>query len=301
MPECKTNSLPIAARPFFRPGAETLRYLPECPRIIAGSLVWISIQYAEDDPRGGINVLDLGSGENRHLALPGRPGFFAETREAGVLLIGMEDRLVRYDLRRGAITETAARLSLPPRVIINDGTGIPGGLIFGTKDTAFSEPIAAIYHFDEATGAVRELLGGQVCSNGKFLRDGVLIDIDTQPRTITAYRYDGALHSPRLITPPAALPAFPDGLCAMPDGESVIVAFYNDAHTPDGLAQQIRLRDGEVLREWSVPGSPRVTCPTLGEFAGEACVFFTTAIEGMPAATRAIAPEAGTIFIAPLS
>ena len=30
------------------------------------------------------------------------------------------------------------------------------------------------------------------------------------------------------------------------------------------------------------------------------CVFFTTAIEGMPRETRAIAPEAGTIFMAAL-
>jgi hypothetical protein len=36
------------------------------------------------------------------------------------------------------------------------------------------------------------------------------------------------------------------------------------------------------------------------ELDGATCVFFTTAIEGMPEETRAIAPEAGTIFLAAL-
>jgi sugar lactone lactonase YvrE len=49
-----------------------------------------------------------------------------------------------------------------------------------------------------------------------------------------------------------------------------------------------------------LPGSPRVTCPELGELDGAPCVFFTTATEGMPEETRAIAPQAGTIFVAEL-
>jgi sugar lactone lactonase YvrE len=84
-----------------------------------------------------------------------------------------------------------------------------------------------------------------------------------------------------------------------PGGESVIVAFYNPAHTPDGLAQQIRLRDGEVLFEWVLPGSPRVTCPEFIELEGVPHLLFTTAVEGMSDETRRIAPDAGTMFVAP--
>ena len=290
---------PIVARPLFRPASEELRFLPECPRVVGGSLLWISIQYSAGEFKGGLNVLDLASLQNVHHPLPGRPGFFALTEDPAVLVIGMEDRLVRFDRERATVTGTLAQLTLPERVIINDGIAIPGGLIFGTKDTAFRDPIAALYHFDSETGRVTELIGGQYCSNGKSLHEGRLIDIDTLPRTITEYRYDGTLHDARLVVPPAALPAYPDGLCGVPGGESVIVAFYNDRHTDEGVAQEIRLRDGALLREWVLPGSPRVTCPALGEYAGEACVFFTTAIEGMPEATREIAPEAGSIFVAP--
>jgi L-arabinonolactonase len=290
----------VEALPFFRPALEEQRYLPECPRVIDESLVWISIQYAADLPKGGINVLDLGSRENIHHPLPGRPGFFAKTADPGVLLVGLDRRLVLYDLNRRAVTETLAHIPEDPRVIINDGIAIPGGAIFGTKHLEFSEPVAALYHYDEATREVRELLGGQICSNGKYLRDGLLVDIDSKPKTITEYRYDGALHAVRLIAPPEALPALPDGMRPMPGGESVVVAYYNPAHVADGIAQEIRLSDGEVLTEFVLPGSPRVTCPEVWELDGATVIFFTTAIEGMSQETRAIAPEAGTIFMAAL-
>jgi sugar lactone lactonase YvrE len=290
----------VQAVPFFRPALEELRYLPECPFVIGESLVWISIQYAKDRPQGGINVLDLATRENVHHPLPARPGFFAETAVPGVLLVGLERRLVLYDLNRRAITETLTHIPEDPRVIINDGIAIPGGAIFGTKHLEFSEPVAALYHYDNATRQVRELLGGQTCSNGKYLHDGILVDIDTQPKTVTEYRYDGELHRQRLIAPPDSLPALPDGLRPMPGGQSVVVAFYNPAHTANGIAQEIRLSDGEVLTEFVLPGSPRVTCPAVWELDGATCLFFTTAIEGMPDETRAIAPEAGTIFMAAL-
>src|ERR1019366_1914568 len=297
----------VEARPFFRPAMEEQRNLPECPRVMGVSLLWISIQYGASRPRGGINVLDLASRENVHHALPGRPGFFAEIGETGepgepgVLLVGLERRLVLYDLNRRAVTETLAHIPEDPRVIINDGLAIPGGVIFGTKHLGFSEPVAALYHYDHATRQVRELLGGQTCSNGKYLHDGLLVDIDSKPKTITEYRYDGALHEPRLIAQPEALPALPDGLRPMPGGQSAIVAYYNPGHVADGVAQEIRLSDGEVLTEFVLPGSPRVTCPEVWELDGTTCVFFTTAIEGMPEETRAIAPEAGTIFVAELT
>src|SRR5664279_441031 len=290
----------VEARPFFRPALEEQRYLPECPRMMGGSLLWISIQYAADRPRGGINVLDLASRENVHHALPGRPGFFVETGEPGELLVGLERRLVLYDLNRRAVTETLAHIPDDPRVIINDGIAIPGGAIFGTKHLGFSEPVAALYRYDHATRQVRELLGGQICSNGKYLHDGLLVDIDSQPKTITEYRYDGALHPIRLIAPPDSLPALPDGLRPMPGGKSIVVAYFNPAHVADGFAQEIRLSDGEVLTEFVIPGSPRVTCPEVWELDGATVIFFTTAIEGMSQETRAIAPEAGTIFMAAL-
>src|SRR5438128_296288 len=96
------------AQPFFRPSSAELRYLPECPRQLRGTsqLAWIAIQNGPDDPYGSLNILDLVTLQNRTYPLPGRPGFFVETERPGVLLVGLERRLVLYDLARSAITAT---------------------------------------------------------------------------------------------------------------------------------------------------------------------------------------------------
>src|SRR5260370_21648918 len=123
----------VEAVPFFRPALEEQRYLPECPFVIGESLLWVSIQYAKDRPQGGLNVLDLATRENIHHPLPGRPGFFTETADPALLLVGLERRLVLYDLNRRAITETLAHIPDDPRVIITDGIPVPAGVIFATK------------------------------------------------------------------------------------------------------------------------------------------------------------------------
>jgi sugar lactone lactonase YvrE len=284
----------IAARPFFRPDNETLRYLPECPRAIGDSLFWVSIQYGHNATEGGLNILDLATRRNRHIPLPGRPGFFVESAP-GELVIGLERRLVRFDIAGTRIVETLADLPDDPRVIINDGVAIPGGVLFGTKDLAFKQPIAALYHYDYATRRLRQLLDHQLCSNGKYLHDGLLVDIDSGPRTITEYRYsDGALQRTRLIAPPESLPAVPDGLRPTQGGDSIVVAFVNLDATADGLAQEIRLADGAVLTEWTFPGAPRVTCPEFITLDGRPHLLFTTACEGSES------PECGTLFVAPV-
>jgi L-arabinonolactonase len=288
----------IVAHPFYRPEAEELRYLGECPRMVGGQMIWVSIQYGPGAVQGGLNILDLATGNNVHHPLPGRPGFFVVTDEPGILIIGLERRLVRYEIAARRVLDTMAEVPDDDRVIINDGLAVPGGILFGTKDLEFRRPIAALYRYDCASGQTRELLGGQFCSNGKFVIEDRLVDIDSTPRTITEYRYDETLERLRLILPPESLPAIPDGMRPARGGESVVVAFVNPETARDGLAWEIRLADGEILTEWVFPGAPRVTCPEPGELDGKPCWFFTTAVEGIPATERSLAPETGTIFVA---
>ncbi|MBY0503187.1 MAG: SMP-30/gluconolactonase/LRE family protein [Bryobacteraceae bacterium] len=298
----------FVAQPFFTPAAEELRFLPEGPRVLRNQpdmLGWVAIQHAADSPVGSMNLLNLETGVNRSLPLPGRPGFFAETKQPGIVLIGLERRLVLCDLRDGSLTETGIRVTDDERVIINDGLAVDGGVLFGTKHLAFELPIAGLYYFDSASRSVHQVLGGQICSNGKTLmRDAggaTLVDIDSRPKSLARFRLDVALRQvseTRVLVAPERLPGFPDGLRLAPDGKSVVVAFYNPDAVSDGKAQQICLDSGAVLAEWIIPGSPRVTCPEFLMRDGKVKVVFTTAIEGMPPEIRAIAPEAGTMFIA---
>ena len=150
-----------------------------------------------------------------------------------------------------------------------------------------------------------ELVDKQICSNGKFFQPGedgpTIIDIDSDPKTITRYRFDRDFTKPAessLVVEPESMEAFPDGLRPTADGSSIVVAFYDSRAIDKGLAQEIRLSDGTILTEWTVPGSPRVTCPEFVKLEGKVCVIFTTAVEGMDEETRALAPAAGTLFYA---
>ena len=301
----------ITARVLFDPAREELRYLPECPRLLqnhaaAGPIVaWVAIQHAAGALTGSLNLLRLDTLWNTCFLLPGRPGFFVETNRPGVLLIGLDRRLILFDLNTNQISETGVQIDADDRTLINDGLAVPGGVLFGTKHLSFSEPLAALYYWDAATNKVRQVLDRQICSNGKHLTGGadgsVLIDTDSIPKALTRYRFSGWLEglleqSP--ICAPDSLPGFPDGLRPTAQGESMVVAFYQPEAAPWGRAQEIRVSDGAVLTEWWLPGSPRVTCPELISLDGRVQVLFTTAVESMPAHIRADCPNAGSLFVA---
>ncbi|MCC6537148.1 MAG: SMP-30/gluconolactonase/LRE family protein [Bryobacterales bacterium] len=295
----------FTAQPFFDPRDESLRFLPEGPRVLRHqprpSLGWVAIQHGADATVGSLNVLDLATRTNVNHSLPGRPGFFAETTRPGVLLVGLERRLVLYDLATRRLEETGAAIPEHPRVIINDGLAVEGGVIFGAKHLEFNQPIAGLDFYDARRREVVELRAGQTCSNGKMLTGATLIDIDSSPRTITRYELAPDLRavlSHSLIVPPAALPAFPDGLRPTPDGRGFVVAFYNPQAVPDGLAWQLDATTGDVLGEWILPGSPRVTCPEFVEWEGSVKLIFTTALEGMADDIRRQAPGAGQLYMA---
>jgi sugar lactone lactonase YvrE len=305
------------AEPYFKPSAEELRFLPEGPRMLqnfpegSDKLGWVAIQHAAGAKEGSINVLDLASGRNANFPINGRPGFFAETMRPGVLLVGFEHQLAYFDLVTGSLLDTVARIDADPSAIINDGLAVEGGVLFGTKHLEFNKPVAALYYYSFERQKVHCVLDKQICSNGKFLyRDSsgaTLIDTDTGPKKISRYRLDSELHhvlEHSLVKSPESLPTCPDGMrpcpaCeGSPEGASVIVAFYNPDEVADGLAQQIQISDGAVLCEWILPGSPRVTCPEFVKLDGKVKLLFTTAVEGMPAATRRHAPGAGWLYIA---
>jgi sugar lactone lactonase YvrE len=303
------------ARTLYVPETPELRYLPECPRYLMNSgrdasanlLGWVAIQYAADVLSGSLNILDLDTLRNESIPLPGRPGFFTETTQPGLVLVGLDRKIILVDINSGTIRETGSAIRDDDRVIINDGLAVPGnGVIFGTKHLEFNLPIADLFHLDCTTGAIRTLRDGQMCSNGKFIYEGTddnqyLIDTDSIPRTITRYRLSPDLgtvleHSP--VTLPGNLPSIPDGLRPDPDGESILVAFFNPELVSDGVAQLIRIADGEALAEWKIPGSPRVTCPEIILHQEKVCAIFSTASEGMTVAHHSLAPLAGAFFIA---
>jgi sugar lactone lactonase YvrE len=297
------------ARVWFSPLKEDDRFLPEGPHPVTvdgrAAVGWVNIQTAEQARSGAVHLRFWDTGEHRVLPQPSRPGFLIPTDRPNTVFVGREKELGLLDLRSNGWTRLASIPDDNPRTIINDGNVVPGGtaVVFGTKDIQFRDAIAALYLFTIADRRVTVLADGQTCSNGKVFAgaaDGLdLFDIDTPTRVVRRYRLDLAGRSidrGEVAVDLREVDGFPDGMVAAGDG-TAIVAIYNPGRVRDGKAYGYDLASGERLRELTVPGSPRVTCPLLVEQAGRVQLILTTAVEGMPDDQRSHCPHAGDLFI----
>jgi sugar lactone lactonase YvrE len=299
----------IDAGLMLEPSTE-LRYLPESPTCLqlgplSGQVAWVGIQHGQGSAVGSVNLLDPDNRTNRMLPLPGRPGFVVETDRPETLLVGLDRRLVLFDLRTGATTETGARIEEDPSTMINDGVAAPFGVVFGTKDPAFTDPLGSLYLLRNGASDLVKLRGEQTCSNGKVViadeDTWQLLDIDTATRQVVRYQIDpdaGELVDRGVVTQLADDDGYPDGMVLTPDGKSVIVAIFNTGEVDHGEARQLSLATGAIEAGWRTPGSPQVTCPLLFMAGSEVKLLLTTANEHMDATKRARHPHAGCLFVA---
>ncbi|MEY4177869.1 MAG: hypothetical protein RLY70_1443 [Planctomycetota bacterium] len=295
------------ARPLFRPADAGVRFLPEGPYALGDGLFsWVGIQHGADATIGSLHRFDMNSGHDERFDLPGRPGFAFPCVDGRSWVIGLEREIGLFDTveRRwnpfcgpvdAAVTET----------IINDATLVDDGLIFGCKHLRFTEAKAGLYFWRGTDRKLFQLRSDQICSNGKKVvcRDGQqqLLDIDSPSKTVVAYPLDpvsGTVGTPRLVLDLRDGPSFPDGMVLTPDGESVIIAFYDPRDVECGEARQYGLSDGRLQQTWRTPGSPRVTCPALVSHAGGVSLVLTTAVEHMTAEEERKHPHAGCLFVA---
>ncbi|HVK17438.1 MAG TPA: SMP-30/gluconolactonase/LRE family protein, partial [Fimbriiglobus sp.] len=297
------------ARILFSPSAESQRFLPEGPRVVTlrgrRAIAWVNIQTAADATRGELHFWYPDTAEHQVVPVPGRPGFLMPTDRPDTLLLGLTKEVGLYHVPSGGWEPLAAIPDDSPRTIVNDGEPLPGGrgVVFGTKDVNFAEPIGHLYLLTLDDRKLTVLAGGQTCSNGKVFADEggelVLYDIDTPRRMVVRYRLDRqfrTLEDRGVAVDLRAVDGYPDGMVGCGDG-TVVVAFYEPDPVPAGRAGRYRLGNGELVEQWTTPGSPRVTCPLLVEQDGVKLIL-TTAVEGMPAEMRAKCPHAGALFVA---
>lgn len=298
------------AEVLFRPETDELRFLPEGPHDCGeGRFSWVAIQHGGEAQFGSLNVYDIPAGENRSYVLDGRPGFAIPTGEPDEFIVGLEREVRRINVQTGqAETICEGVDSNVENTIINDGEAFSEGIVFGTKHLEFSDKRAGLYFLRAADRQLIQLRDDQICSNGKVIQSEgdqtFLIDIDTPTKTIVRYAFDtqlGRLGQPEIVVDLRDGEVFPDGMIATPDGESIIVAFYNPQDAERGETRQFSLADGAVEAIWFTPGSPQVTCPQLVEVAGRVELILTTAVEHMSEARQQLHPQAGAIFHAETS
>jgi len=291
---------------LFQPDSAELKFLPEGPYPCGeGLLSWVAIQHGPDATVGSLNLLDLRQRTNRSFPLPGRPGFAFPTDRPGAFVVGLEHQVGVFSTSDGEWNPLSDPVEQDVSgTIINDGVAFDGGLVFGCKDLKFAGKKAGLYLWRRSDRRMIRLRNDQICSNGKIIaghgNQVTLLDIDTPTKQVVSYRLDvsaGTLSDSRVVVDLTADSDFPDGMIATPDGLSVIIAFYNPHDAEHGTARQYSLATGTLEAVWTVPGSPRVTCPQLVSLDGRIQLVLTTADEGMTPEQQRRHPQAGCLFI----
>ncbi len=296
----------IEAKVCFTPATDELRFLTEGPyRAANGKLSWVAIQHGADAKVGSLNIVDLTTGENKNVPLPGRPGFAFPTSKADQYVVGMERHVAIVNVENGTVETLVDGVdSAVDNTIINDGMVYGDYLIFGCKELEFTTRKAGLYLLKPDKSLV-QLANDQICSNGKAIRkeaDGTLrfFDICSTSQQVVSWEIDfdaGELRNPQVVIDLTSTEVFPDGMILTPDERSLIVAIFNPGDADHGEARQYSIATGELETVWTCPASPRVTCPQLIEHEGKVALLLTTADEGMEPELRAKSKNAGCLFI----
>jgi len=292
---------------LVRPESPELRFLPEGPYPSSrdGQFSWVAIQHSGTSTTGSLNVFDVMTRTNRRFRLPGRPGFAFPAGRAGLFVIGLERNVQLFDNNSGSFTPLTDEVDAGVSgTIINDGVVFAGGLIFGCKDLKFAEKKAGLYLYRTRDKQLIQLRDDQTCSNGKVVTgqgDRVtLYDIDTPTKTVVRYALDvaaGKLGQGEVVVDLRNRPDYPDGMIATPDGQGVIISFYNPNDAPHGETCQFSLASGKMEAIWKTPLAPQATCPQLLRHEGKIKLIVTTAVEHMPAERLAVHRNSGCLFI----
>ena len=288
------------------PECRQLRFLPEGPIAYGNQgFSWVAIQHAEEATHGSLNIFDWRSKSNSNYDLPGRPGFAFPTEIDEIFVAGLERRVMMVNIATGENTVISDEIDQNvANTIINDGIPFSEGIIFGAKDLEFQTKKAGLYFWRASDRNLMLLRDDQICSNGKIITGAgnarTLLDIDTPTQQVVRYELDcdaGILSDPEVVLDLSALDIFPDGMVATPDGQSVIIAFYNPNPAEYGVARQFSLATGNVEAEWRCAQAPRVTCPLLLNTEDGVKLILTTATEVMESAMFEAHPNSGCLFV----
>ncbi|UZF95415.1 SMP-30/gluconolactonase/LRE family protein [Bosea sp. NBC_00550] len=246
-----------------------------------------------DIPGKRLQRFDPASGAHRIFPMPGRVGCFA-LREAGGLVMAMEQGFWTFDPETGAI----AQLSAPEAGLadhrFNDGRCDPAGrFVAGSMNVARTSSSGQLWRLDPNGDTVR-LAGGVTVANGlAFSPDGKrMYWADSPAERVYTFDYDpgtGMASNQRLWLEKGPAPGRPDGAAVDADGCYWSARWVGGAvvrFTPEGKM------DGII----HLP----VSRVTMCAFGGPdlRTLYITTAREGMTTEELEREPLAGGIFVA---
>lgn len=235
------------------------------------------------------------TGVERSWTLPQRLGCFALTQEDGVLLLGLEKELVRFDSHGGEMVRLC--LVEPERAgtRINDGRcDRAGNFVFGTLNEAGPGAIGSWYRYSREGVLLRlDLPACRIPNSLCFSLDGgTLYFADSADKRILCCDYDATTGATRHVRLFHDLAARSPASTPDPDG-SVIDAAGGLWNAEWGSGRITRYHpDGRLDRCFEVPAT-QPTCPTFGGHDLDT-LFLTSARAGLDAGE--VGADDGAVF-----
>jgi sugar lactone lactonase YvrE len=248
------------------------------------ALYWIDVQagvlHRHTPPRDDNCAWQVGQ-EIHALALDaqGRP------------LLGVDDRLLRFDTQTRSLVEIARFADLDPACRLNDcACDQTGRLWIGSMDRKGDRPLARLYCIDAAGRVAARLDGFTICNGPAFAANGQRLYIADSPRRMIYtmdIRPDGSLAAKRQFVQFATDEGFPDGM-TVDAQDHLWVAHY------DGGKVSRFSPNGDRVASIRLPVA-RVTSCTFG---GEdiKTLYVTSARAGLTQEQLRRQPDAGGLF-----
>lgn len=270
----------------------------ECGSRLGEGPVWDPEQqvlYWVDITASQINGFWPGSGEHRSWPVPQHVGCLG-VREAGGLVLALQDGFATLDLDSGTTTMIAPVEADKPENRFNDGRCSREGRFFaGSLAYTEDHPAGTLWRLDPDHTATPVMTGITVNNGLCFSPDGrTMYHVDTPTMEIRAYDYDpetGLPSNGRTFVRVSGTKGYPDG--SVVDSEGFL---WNGEW--DGARAVRYAPDGAIDRVVEVPAR-RVTCCALGG-ADLKTLYLTTAFDRMSAAERAEWPLSGHLFAVPV-
>ncbi len=249
-------------------------------------LYWVDIN------GGKLFRFDPATDENRAYQVSTLVSTVVPRRQGGVL-VAVDEGVATFDLASETLSVIANPEPHRPEQRFNDGKCDPAGRFWvGTMARSQEAGAGSLYRIDP-DGSSRAVRRGLTLPNGIAWSPDqrTMYHIDTVPRTVTAYPYDGVtgeIGEGRVAIQIPDGMGYPDGMSIDGDGMLWI------AHYGDSRVRRWHPERGEVLQTIELPAS-KVTSCAFGGTTFET-LYITTATENMSDEEKAQEPLAGSLF-----
>lgn len=221
-------------------------------------------------------------------------GAAVPTRQDGIWLLALRDRLVYLDWTTGDLTFLAGNPDDEEGHRFNDGACDPAGRFYvGTLNMTGRKNACALYRLEG--DALARVIAPVALSNGlAWSGDGTcMYYVDTGARALYAYNYDPAdarIGEPRVVKQFSESEGAPDGIATDREGGCWVACW--------GGGQVLRLdgTTGQCTHRVALPVK-QVSSVCFGG-PGLDQLYITTAAQGYTAVQRLAEPLAGSLFVA---